>query len=172
MEIRFCECGVPVPHFRIYDGELYSRPFCSQEAVMRILSVKLFYFLDRREEPTLYMPEDSRECLRVVAERLGKLPPDKRMLYLDVLKMLANPRLPLTDQEAWDALPEKVKAPIRAMPDFQPILGRTSPRDMPGAFGTLWDWASIDGRNKPDIERCNIYTMLYGQRNTKGTLLR
>jgi len=170
MEIRFCECGVPVRHFRIFVGDRYGRPLCSQEAVMGDISARMFFFLDRRTEPTLSCPDDSKEALALVSERLDRLPPEKRALYLAVLHLVARADIPITDQEAWDALPESIKAPVRALSEFRPDC--ISPREAPGSFGALWDWPSIEGSNIPNVEPCNIYTMLYSQLSARRTLLR
>jgi len=174
-KLVFCKCGVQAPHARFVNEEDggYSRIFFSQEAILRDFANKHFWHAFRQD--TVIMcgkPDDSREAHRIFTAGLENLSSDLRKTY-DELKALINvPELPVTDQEAWDALPEEVKKPVRYF--WNDGASAVNEKDRPGAFGTKWELASIQGTNPPDNPeaKCNILSMLYSPIDCLGTLER
>lgn len=167
MQFMLCKCGAPGKHgrFRDSDGN-HSRPLFSKEAAMRWLFVFIGFEYNMPNRPV----KEGR-LLTLLTEHVSKISPDKRQLFEEIRFLIRDSGLPERDQEAWDSLPERDKTAVRTF--HRKGFGAVNPMYWPGAFGTKFELASIQGTNPPNNPeaRCNIHTMLYAQTDFEGATL-
>lgn len=169
MEFLLCTCGVKAPHGRFfYDNGSFSRPFFSLEGVIRVFAINAVSKLPTIFLPMGRIPEDNRAVMKAVVANLSRLPVALQQEYLEITRLASS--LPITEQLAWDALPENYKKTIRTFK--QRGEQYVSPTFWPGGHATKYELACRLGTNPPSNPEapCNIITMLYAPLDMGGDI--